>query len=77
MEAEKIRVISEMRTPRSRTSAALAANSASSSPRRPKSLSSIAPPTLNRSVIALPMSALPSICSRVRPASLPLTDAAR
>ena len=59
--------------PRSRTVAALSANRASSSARRPNSLSSIAPPTLNRSVITLPMSALPSICSRVSPASLPLT----
>ena len=29
----------------------------------------MAPPTLNRSVIALPSAALPSICSRVSPAS--------
>ena len=71
--APKMRVISEIRMPRSRTVAALPANSASSSARRPKSLSSIAPPTLKRSVITLPMSALPSICSRVSPASLVLT----
>ena len=48
-----MRVISEMRTPRSRTTAALSANSASSSDRRPNSLSSIAPPTLKRSVISV------------------------
>ena len=71
--APKMRVISEIRMPRSRTVAALPANSASSSARLPKSLSSIAPPTLKRSVITLPMSALPSICSRVSPASLVLT----
>ena len=65
-----MRVISEIRTPRSRTTPALAAKTVSSSSRRPKSLSSIAPPTLKRSVIALPRSALPSICSRVSPASL-------
>ena len=53
--------------------AALVPNSASSSPRRPKSLSSIAPPTLKRSVIMLPRSALPSICSRVSPARRRLT----
>ena len=60
--------------PRSRTTAAFSANWSSSSPRRPKSLSSIAPPTLNRSVIRLPRSALPSICCRVSPASLPPTN---
>ena len=32
-------------------------------------MSSIAPPTLNRSVMELPRSALPCICSRVRPTS--------
>ncbi len=74
MAAAKMRVTREMRTPRSRTTAALSANSASSSWRRPKSLSSIAPPTLKRSVIALPMSALPSICWRVRPARRLLTN---
>ncbi len=37
---------------------------------------SIAPPTLKRSVMALPMSALPSTCSRVSPASR-RTDEAR
>ena len=67
--ATKKRWMSAIRTPRSRTTAALVANVASSSDRRPNSLSSIAPPTLKRSVIALPRSALPSICSRVRPAS--------
>jgi len=71
--APKMRVISEILMPRSRTVAALRAKRASSSARRPNSLSSIAPPTLNRSVITLPMSALPSICCRVSPASLPLT----
>ena len=68
-----MRVISEILMPRSRTVAALWANRTSSSARRPKSFSSIAPPTLNRSVITLPMAALPSICCRVSPASLPLT----
>ena len=52
----------------------MAAKRTSSSLRRPKSLSSIAPPTLNRSVIALPRSALPSIWSRLIPASRPLTQ---
>ena len=60
--------------PRSRTRAAFVAKTASSSSRRPNSLSSIAPPTLKRSVMALPMSALPSICSRVSPASRLLTQ---
>ena len=45
------------------------ANWASSVSRLPNSFSSIAPPTLNRSVIMLPRSALPSIWSRVSPAS--------
>src|SRR4051812_460414 len=67
--APKTRVITEMRTPRSRTSAAFSANCTSSSSRRPNSLSSMAPPTLNLSVIELPKSALPCICSRVSPAS--------
>ena len=58
-----------MRTPRSRTTAAFSANCSSSSSRRPNSLSSIAPPTLNRSVIELPRSALPCIWSRVSPTS--------
>src|SRR5680860_262540 len=67
MMAMKIRVTSEMRMPRSRTRPAFSAYFASSSSRRPKSLSSRAPPTLKRSVIMLPRSALPSICCRVRP----------
>ncbi len=67
--ALKTRVISAMRTPRSRTRPALLANWSSSSARRPNSLSSMAPPTLNRSVIELPISALPCIWSRVRPTS--------
>ncbi len=67
--AAKTRLISAMRTPRSRTTAALSVNWRSSSSRRPKSFSSIAPLTLNRSVIALPSAALPSICCLVRPDS--------
>ena len=74
MAAPKIRVIRLIRTPRSRTLAALVAKRTSSSSRRPKSLSSIAPPTLKRSVMLLPRSALPSICSRVSPARRLLTN---
>ena len=65
--AAKIRVTSEIRMPRSRTTPAFSAYRASSSSRRPNSLSSSAPPTLNRSVIMLPRSALPFICARVSP----------
>ncbi len=65
----KTRVSNAIRTPTSRTTPAFDAKCTSSSSRRPKSLSSIAPPTLNRSVMALPRSALPFICSRVNPAS--------
>ena len=67
--AAKTRVMTAIRTPRSRTTPALSANCSSSSARRPKSFSSIAPPTLNRSVIELPRSALPFIWSRVIPTS--------
>ena len=50
-------------TPISRTWAALDANSADSSRGRPNSLASIAPATLNRSVIVEPISALSCIAS--------------
>ena len=63
-----------MRIPRSRTVAAFWANRASSVSRWPNSLSSIAPLTLKRSVIDVPMSALPFIRSRVSAAIRPLTQ---
>ncbi len=72
--AKNIRLSTAIRTPRSRTLAALSANIASSVSRCPNSFSSIAPPTLNRSVIALPMSALPFIRSRVSTAIRELTQ---
>ena len=71
--AKNSRLRIAIRTPRSRTVAALPANIASSDSRWPNSLSSMAPPTLNRSVIALPMSALPFIRSRARVAIRALT----
>ena len=74
MAAKKSRVRRAMRTPRSRTLPAFTANWASSVSRWPNSFRSIAPPTLKRSVIMLPRSALPSIWSRVRPASRLLTQ---
>ena len=52
-------------TPMSRTLAALPANSSDSSRGRPNSLTSIAPATLNRSVIVVPISALSCMDSRV------------
>ena len=55
-------------TPMSRTRAARASYCADSSSGRPKSLTSSAPATLNRSVIRAPSSAFNVICSRVRPA---------
>ena len=54
--------------------AAFPANIVSSDSRCPNSLSNIAPPTLNRSVIALPMSALPFIRSLVSSAIRALTQ---
>ena len=53
-------------TPISRTLSALAANSSDSSRGRPYSLASIAPATLNRSVIVVPISALSCMDSRDR-----------
>ena len=59
------RLAMAMRTPMSRTRSARAEKAAASSSGRPKSLTSSAPATLNRSVICVLMSALRDICSRV------------
>ncbi len=57
-----------VRTPMSRTRSARAANSADSSPGRPKSLTSVAPGAENRSVMRVPIAALWSAASRWSPA---------
>ena len=59
-----------IRTPMSRTRDARFENACASSSGRPKSLTSRAPATLNRSVIWVLMSALSPICSRVSACSL-------
>lgn len=55
-----------VRTPMSRTRRARAANSADSSPGRPKSLMSVAPGAENRSVIRVPIDAFRFAASRCR-----------
>ena len=64
----KIDRLTEMRMPMSRTLFARSVYSASSRSGTPKSLTSSAPATLNRSVIRVPMSALRFICREARPA---------
>ena len=62
---KKTRFVMAMRTPMSRTWPARSANSTSSVLGRPKSLTSSAPATLNRSVMRPPSSALSCIDCRV------------
>ena len=63
-------------TPMSRTRPALSENESDSCSGRPKSLTSNAPETLNRSVIICPISPFSSYRSRVMPASLRPTNLA-
>ncbi len=62
--------------PMSRTWPAFSAKPRDSSSRRPKSLTSSAPDTLNRSVMVVPMPALSCMASRVMACSLRPTQRA-